>query len=364
MQRRIAGIQKVIVDRGLDGMLSTRYEYIGYLTGVFHRSGVAMLVEPEGKPIIVCDEPAIIKSEAWAPDLLQIEHADSRGLPIARIAALAHAVEQRGLAGKRLGLEKAHLTALEMELLASLLPDAEWVEAGNVIPLAMLVKGNDEVGALRRAAEIADAGMKRALDTLRVGVTELEVAGEMELVMNRLGADRTWFPIHVASGYRSDLAIAYATEKLIQPNDKVALDIGPIYHLYCGELCTQVIVGKASADIKRLYQSMVDVHSKVVETLIPGKRASEVFNAGYEYSQNLGVKEVYPSFGRSIGVTGIDESLFFRSTCETVLAPGMVVATVTYVGDGRHAIGAERMVLITEDSPEILSTLPLDLVEI
>jgi Xaa-Pro aminopeptidase len=364
IQRRISRIQKIIIDRRIDALLSTRYECIGYLTGVFQRSGVAMLIEPEGKPLVVSEEIARLKDEVWAPDVLQIEYAEAKGLPIARIGALVNAVKVRDLASKRLGIEKAHLTALEMEVLGNALPDAEWVEAGDVVPLAMLVKGADEIRALRRAAEIADAGMKHAIDSLRVGVTELEVAGEIELAIRKLGADRTWFPAHVASGYRSDLPLAFPTDKVIQHNDKVALDIGPIYRFYCGELSMHVVVGKASAEIKKLFQGAADIQNKAIETLVPGNKASDVFHAAYDYSQELGFTECYPSFGRGIGVIGIEEPLVFRPTCETELVPGMVVATVTYLSDGRHEIGTERMTLITEDGPAGLSSCPLELVEI
>jgi len=362
--RKIARIQKALVDRGIDAMLSTRLECIGYLTGVFQKSGVAMLIEPEGKPLIVSEETERLKDEMWGTDLLQIEYADAKGLPIARIGALVNAVKERGLAGKRLGLEKAYLTALEMELLASQLPGAKWVEAGDAIPSAMLVKGPEEIRALRRVAEIADAGMTQAINSLKVGVTELEVAGEIERTIRKLGADRTWFPIHVASGYRSDEVTAFPTEKVIQYNDKVVIDMGPIYHFYCGELCTQVVVGKASSEIKKLFQGVADIHKKAIESLIPGKKASDVFRATYEYSQKLGLSRVYESFGRSIGVLGIEESMGFRATCDVELVPGMVVATVTYAGEGRHDIGTERMTLITENGPAPLSTFPLELIEV
>jgi Xaa-Pro aminopeptidase len=362
--RKISRIQEILIDRNIDALLSTRHESIGYLTGVFQRSGLAMLIEPEGKPLVLSEESERLKDEAWAPDLVQIEIAAAKGLPIAKIGALVDAVKQRGLAKKRLGLERAHLTASEMETLARALPDAEWVEAGDVVGSAMLVKGADEIRALRRVAEAADAGLKRAVDTLRVGVTELEIAGEIELAIRKLGAERTWFPTHVASGYRSDLGIAFATDKVIQYNDKVVLDVGPIRQSYCGELCTQVVVGKATTEVKKLFQGVVDVHRKIIESLIPGKKASDVFHAAYDYSQELGLKGVYPSFGRGIGVVGSEELLLFRPTCETELVPGMVVATVTYIGEGPHEIGTERMTLITADGPAPLSTFPLELIEV
>jgi Xaa-Pro aminopeptidase len=366
VEKRIRRIRNVLSERKLAGLIASRYPCIGYLTGVYQRWGTIMFIASEGKPIICSAELERVQDESCDPDSLEFVGPAKymSALYYSRIEEIANEIKRLGLEKERLGFEKASLTVTEYEKLTSALPSAELVNAGDLIPLVMLVKDHEEIKILKQLAAIADAGLDEALKSMRVGVTELEVSGLIDLAMKRAGAEKTWFPTHVASGYRSDFNMAYPTDKVIQYGDKVALDVGPILQLYCGQLNVHAVVGKSRPDYKKLFKGTATVLQTIFDSLRPGKKASEIFSIGERKGKELGYDEVLPHFGRGIGMIDNEELLTLSPECETVLAPGMVLAIICYIREGGHVISNERMVEITEDGGRWLCSYPLELVEI
>ena len=366
IEKRIRRINQLLSQRNLAGLITSRYQSIGYLTGVYQRWGTIMFVPSEGKPIICSAEIERVQDEAWDPDLIEFIGPTQymSAVYYSRIEAIVNEIKRLGLDKGKLGFEKAHVTALEYENLKSFLPKAELVNAGDLIPSSMLVKDHEEIKILKKLAGIADAGLNEALRRIRVGVTELEVSGYIDLAMKCLGAEKTWFPSHVASGYRSNFNMAYPTDKIIQYGDKVALDVGPMLQLYCGQLNVHVVVGKSLPEYKKLFTGAANVLQTIFESLKPGKKVSEIFHIGKRKATELGYNEVLPHFGRGIGIIDNEELLTFSPNCETLLVPGMVLAIITYIREGNLLISNERMVEITRDGGRWLCSYPLELIEL
>lgn len=364
--KRIAMVQKSLAERNLMGVILSRYPSIGYFTGVYQRWGTIMFIPVEGKPFICSAEIERVQDEAWDPESIEFDlsYQYNSAVYYSRIEAVANQIKKMGLGKERIGFEKAHLTAIEMDNLKSFLQEGELVNAGDLVPSLMLVKSPEELKILRKLAAIADAGAYEALKSIRVGVTELEVSGLMDLAMKRLGAEKTWFPTHVASGYRSNFNMAYPTDKIIQNGDKIALDVGPLKDLYCGQLNVHVVLGKSLPEYKKVFIGATAVLQAIFDSLQPGKKASELFQVGLREAGKLDFGEVLPHFGRGIGIIDNEELLTFSPKCETVLRPGMVIAIITYLREGKYVISNERMVEITQTGGRWLCSYPLELVEI
>ena len=366
VEKRIRRIRDLLSERNLAGIIVSRYQTQGYLTGVYQRWKTIMFVPRDGKPIVCSIERERVQDEAWDCDLLEFTPTPfMSSLYYSKIETVVNEIKKVRLDGEKLGFEKAHMSISEFEQLKSLLPHAELINAEDLIPSIMLIKDNEELKVLRKLAAIADAGLNEALKTLRAGVTELEVSGLMDLTMKRLGAEKMWFPTHVASGYRSNFRMAYPSDKVIQYGDKVALDVGPMFQLYCGQLNTQVVVGKGSSEYKRLFDNSVTVLQGIFDSLEPGKKASDVYYSGERKAKETGYNEFFPLFfGRGIGIIENEELLTLSPYCQTMLKPGMVLALVTYLRYGEYVISNERMVEITEHGARWLSSFPLGFVEI
>ncbi len=366
VEKRIRAIQDKISERNLAALILSRYPTIGYVTGVYQRWGTIMLVPREGRPIVCSAEISRVSDEALEPDLIGFvgPAGYQSAVYYSRIQAVVQEIKKKHLERERLGCEKGSLSAGEYEDLKGLLPQADWVNAGDLVPSLMLIKDPQELRVLRKLAAIADVGINEALQALQVGANELEVSGRVDMAMKRAGAEKTWFPTHIASGYRSNFNMAYPADKIIQSGDKVALDVGPLLQLYCGQLNVHVTIGKSSPEHRKLFRAGAEVLKCIYASLEPGKKASDMYQIGTRKAMELGFAEVLPHFGRGIGMIDNEELLTFSPRCETVLKPGMVLAIVTYIRDGKNVISNERMVEMTEEGGRWLCSFPLDLIEV
>ena len=109
-----------------------------------------------------------------------------------------------------------------------------------------MVKEDDELDLIRAAVRLGATLFDRALEVLRPGVKETEVAAEMEYAARRAGAEEMSFPTIIASGARSALPHGRATEQSIAAGGFVVCDFGVILAGYCSDQTRTVWVGAGS----------------------------------------------------------------------------------------------------------------------
>ena len=151
--------------------------------------------------------------------------------------------------GWTIGIEAEHLTVAERKRLADLLPSGMRLRnAPALVERARMVKDSEELDRIRAAVKLGATLFDRALEVLRPGVKETEVAAEMEYAARRAGAEEMSFPTIIASGARSALPHGRATEQAIAPGGFVVCDFGVILGGYCSDQTRTVWVGAASKD--------------------------------------------------------------------------------------------------------------------
>jgi Xaa-Pro aminopeptidase len=92
-----------------------------------------------------------------------------------------------------------------------------------------MIKTEDEIEMIKKAAEIGDKVFTKAIDAIKPGVTELDVAAEISYWTKKLGADGDAFEVIVVSGERSALPHGRATNKKLKKGELVTLDFGCVY---------------------------------------------------------------------------------------------------------------------------------------
>ena len=115
------------------------------------------------------------------------------------------------------------------------------------------VKDEEEIALIRTAEHIGDAAFRQVLELVRPGVTERELAFELELAMRRAGASGLSFETIVASGVRSAMPHGVASNKKIERGDLVVFDFGCVYEGYCSDMTRTIGVGTLSDAQKDLY---------------------------------------------------------------------------------------------------------------
>lgn len=337
-------------ERGVDAMLVTYPANVRYLTGFSSPEDATLLVLPDAAVMFTDGRyTAQAAEEALVPyEIVVGADAD------ARLAELA--------GGLRLGVEAEHVTLKRNAKLTELLGAAP-VPLEGLVAEQRLVKRPHEVDMLREAARITDAAFAAVLEFVREGVTEAEVALELERAMRLAGADGPGFDTIVASGVRGAMPHGTASQKRIGRGELVTMDFGAAFRGYHADITRTVAVGELGPEERRMYEAVLEAQEAAVAAVAPGKGGRELDAVARDALARHGLAE---AFAHSLGhCTGLEvhEGPLLSQRSEDVLRPGMVVTVEpgVYV-PGFTGLRIEDLVLVTEDGHEVLSRSPKHLI--
>ncbi|RKN44709.1 M24 family metallopeptidase [Streptomyces hoynatensis] len=194
------------------------------------------------------------------------------------------AVRQAAEAGARaVAVEEHHLTVARHRSLARCVPGTELTDLGCAVERQRLVKDEDEITALRVAAEITDRALGELLESILVGRTERHLALELERRLVDHGADGPAFPTSVATGSHSGLAGHRPTDRRVEEGDFLTVRLGARFRGYRCQIGRTFVIGTSPADWQiELYEVVFAAQRAAREALTPGVEYREVDRAARE----------------------------------------------------------------------------------
>lgn len=271
---------------------------------------------------------------------------------------------------RTLSFESEHLPYISYQQIRSILRSLG--RAGAAIklkPIAgaveqlRLVKDADEIANIRAAVTVAADLFPAALNAIRPGVSEVAVAGELELQARKAGAEGMSFDTIIAAGPRSALPHGRASAQPIPANGFIILDYGVILAGYCSDMTRTVHVGGISDKHRRMYDAVKAAQLASIEAVRPGVKTGEVDQAGREILRKAGYGSYFThSTGHGVGIE-VHETPRLAKGQTQQLAPGMVVTIEPgiYIPD-EGGVRIEDMVLVTESGHEVLTHTTKDLI--
>ena len=244
-------------------------------------------------------------------------------------------------------------------------PDFRLRETRGLVERARMVKDADEIARLRAAAVLGASLFERALEVIRPGVKENEVAAEMEYAARRAGAEEMSFPTIIAAGKRSALPHGRASTAAIPSRGFVVCDFGVILSGYCSDRTRTVHVGRATGEARRRYEAVREAQAVAVETVRAGVNVGEVDQAARNVLRNKGLARHFThSTGHGVGLE-IHEPPRIASGQTEILRPGMVITLEpgVYIA-GSGGVRIEDMVVVTEQGCEVLAPASKELITI
>ncbi len=342
--------------KSFDALLITHLPNIRYLCGFTGSSGVLLINEKT--PILFTD------GRYTAQARNQVETARvviSKG---SALLAAAQVVQRRKL--RRVGIESEHLTvSAHAGLRKALSAHTRLLAVTGVVEKLRMIKDAEEVASIRAAVNLGAALLDTALNSIRPGVTEIDVAAELEFAARRAGADAMSFETIVASGARSAMPHGVASALPIPARGFVVLDFGVILHGYCSDMTRTVYVGKSSAGERRMYEAVREAQQAAIDAVRAGVASGQVDRAARSRLQNAGLARHFThSTGHGVGLEIHEPPRIARGQRESLQA-GMTITIEpgAYVAD-KGGVRVEDMVLVTDTGCEVLTPAPKDFIEL
>ncbi len=241
--------------------------------------------------------------------------------------------------------------------------NTELVGVKGVFENIRVIKTKAEIEVLKQAAQIADATFDHILTFIKPGISELDVANEMEFFMRKEGATSSSFDIIVASGYRSALPHGVASEKIIEHGELVTLDFGALYKGYCSDITRTIAVGEISDELKNIYDVVLEAQKRGVAGVKPGMTGEEADKLTRDYITEQGYGKYFGhSTGHGIGLE-IHEGPRLAPKNTAVLKENMVVTVepgiyIPEVGGCR----IEDDIVLSASGNDVITTSPKELI--
>ncbi|MEI6206218.1 MAG: Xaa-Pro peptidase family protein [Desulfuromonadales bacterium] len=330
----------------LDAILITDLRNVRYLCGFSGSDGALLVLH--SKSYFLCDSRYTTQAGDEVPE------AEVRECAV-RLDALAALTAEYGIT--RLGFEAVHTNLSDFRKMADRLTGIELVEIGPAIDEIRSCKDREEVERLKIVASLASRALSDVLMHVRHGVSELDIALELELEMRRRGADGKAFDFIVASGVRGAMPHGRASGKLIRQGELITVDFGAIKDGYHSDETVTVSCGKPGSREKEIHAIVRDAHDLAIEAVTPGISCRALDAVARDYIVRHGYGDYFGhGIGHGVGLD-IHEKPTVSPRSDAVLEEGMVITIEPgiYI-PGFGGVRIEDTVLVTADGCQILTS--------
>lgn len=349
---RLATISASLSERKIDSLVVAGLPNVRYLSG-FTGDNALLLVTP-GKSILFTDPRFEIQAAQEASCAVKIAKGP---LALDLIAAI------KRMRLKRVGFEPARMTVQTHKALDGRLPmGASMVEVDGWIERLRMVKSDEEIARIRRSVETNSKAFEQAVKRVKAGMTEAELAAELEYRMRRLGAEKPSFDTIVAGGARSALPHAQPTSAKLENGQLVVVDMGATQDGYCSDMTRMLFLGEPGPKVKRAYRAVLEAQLAALDKVRPGARTRDVDAAARRVLKGYGLDRAFVhSTGHGLGLE-IHEPPRIGKKDKSRLEPGMAITIEPGVYlEGFGGIRIEDTVVVTGGGRDILTPTPKDL---
>lgn len=382
IEKLVNGLQK----RGMDAILLSSKENTRYFAGlqsIVWDSKIAvpglLIVTANGDMTIISstsNQPTVKVTSCLNPeDLLAYSRTNEPGFPDTFPKAIAYALEKFKVNKGKIGMEigtgfRVSMSYSDQQDLFHRIPDAQIVDAAELLWEIRRVKSPREIEVMRKVCEINVASYKKGFESIECGkTTEEELYRIMCAESILLGAENI-LPLGIRCGQeRYSQGNCPPSKRVIglKEGEMMLVDGGPCYMGYYSDIIRQAVSGKPSARQQEIYDIAVEGNNLGLATVKPGIPAREVCKTVDDFFSSRGMD----SYNRCKGWMGhgvgldVHELPTLSMDCDTILVPGMVMALEPELFDAQLGVfGIEQNFVVTETGCELLTPAPKELLRL
>jgi Xaa-Pro aminopeptidase len=354
--QRLEALSEAILAAHLDAILLTSLPNIRYITGFSGTSALAVVTATDAT--LITDFRYQTQASAEVGDLARVVIEPQslwaglwRTLPMGSPSVI--------------GFESHHLVHRDFQRLIEQGGRWQWRPTVDIVETLRERKDEDELALITRAARIADGALARAIDDVRIGMSELEIAGVLERALRDGGSEGFPFPTIVASGERSALPHARSSERAVKAGDFLLIDFGAVVGGYCADVTRTFVVGTASEEQREIHAIVREANERASRAIRAGMRGRDADAVARGYIEDRGFGDAFGhSLGHGIGIE-VHEAPRLARTAEGSL-PNHAVVTIEpgIYRPGWGGVRIEDDVFLDDDAARVLTAFSHDLIEI
>lgn len=315
---RLERLRAEFAKREIDGLLVSQAENRRYLSG-FDGSAGNLLITPDAA-VLATDSRYLLQAASQAPDyrVFTVKGDMKNWLP--ELAG--------GLAAGRLGFEADQVSFSLYRRLSDILREANpgltLVPVTGLVESLRAIKDPAEIELITVAAAISDAAFEHATALVRPGMTEKELAWELEKFMREAGSETLPFEIIVAAGPNAARPHARPSSRPIEAGEPVVIDIGARVGGYVSDLSRTICLGDGDGEFNRIYDTVLGAQLAALALIEEGMSGDEADRTARIVIEEAGLGEAFGhSLGHGVGLAA-HELPRLGAGSEAVLANGMV----------------------------------------
>lgn len=354
MEKRLMKLRTFMTEHKLDGMLISKPENRRYFSNFSGSAGMLLISKNDNKLFT---------------DFRYIEQATDQAKQYDIIRYRVSACETLAAVVKELnvnivGFEGDFITYDGYEELVKCLPTIELKPVQ--LDTLRMVKDDSEIELIKKAVEIADHAFSKILSFIKPGMSEQEVALELEHNIRKLGAEKPAFDTIMASGKRGALPHGRASQKIIEIGDFVTMDFGAVYQGYHSDITRTVCIGKASEKQREIYEIVLAAQIAGVQAVTPNKFGKEIDAVSRKIINDAGFGDFFGhGLGHGLGLNIHEDPRISPTNIHNALMENMVVTIEPgiYMPDW-GGVRIEDTVLVSANGCQILTASSKELIEI
>lgn len=261
---RIDRLRQRFAEKEIDSILITQPENRRYLSGFHGTAGYLLITGKEA--VLATDFRYTEQAKNQAPNFRVFETVGGVAEWFPTLGAELNA--------GRMGFEDSNVTFALYRQITEALTKAglklQLQPVGGIVDTLRAVKEPGEIELITSAVRISDAACDRAAGMVRAGMTEKELAWEIEKSMREQGSQSLPFDVIVASGPNSAMPHARPTDRRFSEGEPVVIDIGAKYEGYCSDLTRTICVGKPDATFKKVYDTVLGAQLAAIALIKEG----------------------------------------------------------------------------------------------
>ena len=225
-----------------------------------------------------------------------------------------------------------------------------------------IIKSEEEIGKIAAAQAITDKAFTHILGFIHAGVTEREIALELEFFMRKNGADGNAFNPIVVTGKNGSQCHGVPGDTVVQDGDLITMDFGAMLNGYNSDMTRTVAVGHVSDEQRDIYNTVLRAQVAAIDAIKAGVRCCDIDKVARDIIETPYPETFGHSLGHGVGFE-IHEWPGFSKVDTSLTEPGMVITVEPgiYVA-GKCGVRIEDMIVVTEDGCRNLTHSPKELI--